>query len=304
MNEDIASKIAEHEDYMENNEVLVRPRKAPPARLVVSSKDMLKTAADALVELKEKKPLVHCLTNYVAANLTVNVLLALGARTCIVDDQTEVTQSPCNSLLVNVGSLTKSQGDAMRAAVARANQSARAWVLDPVSIGKLPMRTYLAKELMRRFPGLIRGNEMELLELTGIELPGSDIPSLPSEKIRVEFARLAAITRSAILFSGENDLVFSENAPIAEIEGCGKYASAVAGFTSAQSAVGAALLANLTKAKRFEAACATSLVFSVAAKIANSKVNGPASFQVAFLDALYNLKPDDIIKLGKIKILD
>jgi hydroxyethylthiazole kinase len=304
MNDDIASKIAEHEDYMENNEVLVRPRKAPPARLVVSPKEMLKSAADALVELKEKKPLVHCLTNYVAANFTVNVLLALGARVSIVDDQTEVTQSQSNSLLVNVGSLTKSQGDAMRAAVARANQTARPWVLDPVSIGKLPMRTYLAKELMRRFPGLIRGNENELLELTGIELPGSDIPSLPPEKLRVEFSRLAAITRSAILFSSDNDYVFSENAPIAEIEGCGEFVSAVAGFTSAQSAVGAAFLANLTKAKRFESAVATSLVFSVASKIASSNASGPASFQVAFLDALYNLKPDDIIKLGKVKIID
>jgi hydroxyethylthiazole kinase len=166
------------------------------------------------------------------------------------------------------------------------------------------MRTYLAKELMRRFPGLIRGNENELLELTGIELPGSDIPSLPPEKLRVEFSRLAAITRSAILFSSDNDYVFSENAPIAEIEGCGEFVSAVAGFTSAQSAVGAAFLANLTKAKRFESAVATSLVFSVASKIASSNASGPASFQVAFLDALYNLKPDDIIKLGKVKIID
>lgn len=304
MNDDIASKIAEHEDYMENNEVLVRPRKAPPARLVFSSKDLLKIAADALVELKEKKPLVHCLTNYVAANLTVNVLLALGGRACIVDDQTEVTQSQSNSLLVNVGSLTKAQGDAMRAAVARANQAARPWALDPVSIGKLPMRTYLAKELMRRFPGLIRGNENELLELTGIELPGSDIPALSPEKIRLEFSRLAAITRSAILFTSDNDIVFSENAPVAEIEGCGKYAPFVAGFTSAQTAVGAAILANMTKAKRFEATVSTSLIFSVASKSVRDKVNGPASFQTAFLDALYNLKPDDIIKQGKVKITD
>lgn len=117
----------------------------------------------------KRNPLVVCLTNTVAANFTANGLLALGAKPAMVEEASEAAEltAHADALLVNLGTVTVAQAEAMRAAVKVATEKDVPWVLDPVGIQLLTFRRTLALELIKSNPTLIRGNHSEIDVLLG-----------------------------------------------------------------------------------------------------------------------------------------
>ena len=117
-------------------------------------------------------PLVLCLTNTVAANFTANCLLAIGAKPAMVEEPSEAAglAAAADALLVNLGTVTERQAEAMRRAIEVANEKGVPWVLDPVGVQHLACRCSLARELIGLKPSLIRGNraEVDALGSTGI----------------------------------------------------------------------------------------------------------------------------------------
>ena len=68
-----------------------------------------------LMEYQEKSPLVHCMTNDVVQNFTANLLLATGGSPAMIPDIEECAEftEVASALLINVGTLTKIQAEAM-----------------------------------------------------------------------------------------------------------------------------------------------------------------------------------------------
>ena len=173
----MAEEICRVSEDIDGDEIIIRKKKAPEQRTGVTAASVLKTAAESLEALRAKRPLVQCMTNTVSSNFTANALLALGATSVVVEDMGEASQftSSADSILVNVGTVTKPQADAMRAAVSHANSLGHPWALDPAGVGALPLRTFTVKELMRRFPSIIRGNASEIAFLAGAETAGRGV---------------------------------------------------------------------------------------------------------------------------------
>lgn len=289
-----------------DDELIIRKKKAPEQRTGVTEASVLKTVAGALDALRAKRPLVQCMTNVVASNFTANALLALGASPAMIEDLGEATRfvTAVDGLLVNVGTVTKPQADAMRAAVSHANMGGRPWVLDPVGVGLLPLRTFTARELMRRFPALIRGNASEISFLVKNETSGRGVDAtLSSDAVAQDAARLAGVTRAAVLVTGAVDYVAAEATPLVAVSNGSELMARVTGVGCAQGAVAAAFLGALGTRARWESALAASLVVALAGEQAAAKARGPGSFVPAFLDELAALKPDDIVKKGKVKVL-
>lgn len=288
------------------DEIVIRKQKAPEQKTGITVDGILRTAADALEALRAKKPLIHCMTNLGASNFTANALLALGASPAMVEDVGEVSQFAkiADSLLVNLGTVTKLQSEAMRAAVSQSNLGGRPWVLDPAGVGMLPLRTFVAKELMRRFPAIIRGNASEIAFLGGNEqatVRGME-STLTSEEVTPLAIRLAGVTRAAVVLSGAVDYIAVEGAPIVGIENSTPMMARVAGTGSVQGALASAFLGTLGAKARWEAALAASLVSKIAGELAAKKATAPGSFHVAYLDALDAITPDDVLKMGRVKI--
>ena len=65
-------------------------------------------AAENLMMLREKKPLIHNITNYVVMNYTANALLAMGASPVMAHAQNEVEDMVAfaGALVLNIGTLT------------------------------------------------------------------------------------------------------------------------------------------------------------------------------------------------------
>ena len=302
----MAKEIVEQEDGFSDDELIIRKKKAPEMRTGVTEKSVLETSAAALEQLRAKGPLVQCMTNTVTSGFVANALLALGGTSAMVEDLGEASQftSVADALLVNVGTVTKPQADAMRAAVSHANMGGRPWVLDPAGVGALPLRTFTARELMRRFPALIRGNAAEISFLVNNELPVRGAASaVTDDDVARAAQRLAGVTRSAVLVSGVNNCVAAEGTPLVAVLNGAPLTGRVAGVGCAQGAFGAAFLGTLGAKARWESALAASLVVAIAGETAAAKAKGPGSFAPAFLDALDALRPDDILKSGKVKII-
>ena len=293
------------EDFSDD-ELIIRRKKAPEQKTDVTAANVLKIAADSLGALRAKKPLVQCMTNVVASNFTANALLALGAAPAMVEDMGEASQftKVADSLLVNVGTVTKPQADAMRAAVSHANMGGKPWVLDPVGVGALPLRTFTAKELMRRFPALIRGNASEINFLVNNEVSGRGVDTtVTSDDVAQSAARLAGVTHAAVLVTGETDYVAAEGAPLVAVANGSPLMARVTGLGCAQGAIAAAFLGTLGGKARWESTLAAALVVAIAGEQTAVKAKGPGTFVPAFLDALDSLKPEDVLKLGKVKIV-
>ena len=291
---------------LDEDDIIIRKKRQPEQKTGVTAQSILKNAAAALTTVREKKPLVACMTNIVCANFQANALLALGASPAMVEDMSEASQiaQTADSLLVNVGTITKPQADAMRAAVSHANMGGRPWTLDPVGVGALPLRTFTAKELMRRFPAFIRGNASEIdFLVSGTSFGHGMDANVSSDQVAQSVARLADVTHAAVLVTGETDYVAFEGAPLVAIANGSTLLTRVTGMGCVQGAIGSAFLGALGPKARWESALAASLVVSIAGEIAVEKGKTLGAIPAAFIDALDALKPADITKRGKGKVL-
>lgn len=70
--------------------------------------ELKKKVGAMLTHLKEEKPLVHCISNYVTINDCANILLAIGAKPIMADaiDEVGEIECQCSSLVINIGMIS------------------------------------------------------------------------------------------------------------------------------------------------------------------------------------------------------
>lgn len=239
-----------------------------------------------LEELRRSEPLVQCVTNTVVAGFTANVLLALGASAAMVDVDEEAGPFAriASGVLLNLGTPHREQREAMPLAAGQANDQGVPWVLDPVAIGTLPLRTRLAGELVALRPTVVRGNPSEILALAGLGSGGRGVDSLAGPEAAIDAALLLASDHGCVVaISGAVDIVV-DTTRTAYLSNGHPLLTRVTGGGCALGAVMAAF-ASLDD-DPFLAVCAAVSTYTVAAEIAAGRAHGPGSFAVEFLDAL------------------
>ncbi|MBG6185209.1 hydroxyethylthiazole kinase [Arthrobacter sp. CAN_A214] len=249
-----------------------------------------------LEDLRVRSPLVQCITNAVVTNFTANVLLSVGAAPAMVDIPEEAGQfaSVASGVLINLGTPRHEQRAAMLEAAAAANAAETPWVLDPVAIGSLTVRTELAHQLVGLRPRIIRGNASEILALAGVGTGGRGVDSTNNPLDALEAARhLAASFSSTVAVSGAVDLLVG---PDGEATGMANGHSLLTRVTGGGCALGAvmAAFASLTDDPLLAATAATG-VYTLAAEQAAARAQGPGSFAVEFLDRLAGITTDDVV---------
>lgn len=238
--------------------------------------------------LFQHAPLVHCMTNDVVQTFTANVLLALGASPAMVIDAGEAAQfsAVASALLINVGTLTQSRAQAMRAAVVSANQAGTPWALDPVAVGALALRSDFCRELLTLQPAAIRGNASEILALAGMSQGGRGVDTTDTASAALPAAyRLAREYGTIIAVTGEVDYITDGERTLA-VNGGDPLMTRVVGTGCALSAVVAASCA-LPGDRLLNIAGSCQLMKNAGQRAASGR--GPGSFVPAFLDALYTL---------------
>src|SRR5207253_2889906 len=156
---------------------------------------MTPSPGQTLREVRERKPLVHQITNYVVMNETANATLALGALPVMAHAREEVEEmvALAGALVINIGTLSPHWVEAMLTAGKAANARGTPVVLDPVGAGATSYRTETARRILGEVEvTVLRGNAGEVATLVGVEAEVRGVESIGTGGEPAELARAAA----------------------------------------------------------------------------------------------------------------
>jgi hydroxyethylthiazole kinase len=263
------------------------------------------SAATTLRALREQKPLVHQITNYVVMNETANATLAIGALPVMAHAREEVEEMAriASSLVLNIGTLSPPWVEAMALAGATATARDIPVVLDPVGAGATQYRTATARRLLDIVGvTVLRGNAGEVATLVGAEAEVRGVESIGAGVDPAELARTAA-RRLGVISSvtGPVDHV-SDGERVLSVANGHELLATVTGTGCMSSALTGCFLAA-KPTEPLEAAAEALAAFGVAAEDAARAADGPGTFHARLYDALYALDPatlDDRTRIGEL----
>ena len=262
---------------------------------------LIENITQALTAVRQQKPLVVNITNYVVMNNTANALLAIGASPIMAHSKQEMAEmmSFAGALVINIGTLDSDWIPRMIFAVEQANANGKVVVLDPVGCGASTLRTETSRQIARLADKLIiRGNASEIIALAGEQAQSKGVDSLDSSDAALGAAQfLVAEYGANVLISGETDYIVTKSQTVTlgnghemmpYVTGMGCTLSAL---TGAFAAVGD------------ETGLAAAAVLGVAGEIAAEQARGPGSLQLTLLDELYQLDEQTLAKRLKLTVI-
>lgn len=255
--------------------------------------------------LQQQQPLVHYISNTVAANYAANVVLACGASPALIDNPHEAKSFMhiAAALNINLGTPTEQQVAAMQIAAKTAHQLHKPWVLDPVGYGPfLTWRSQVVDELLHYQPTIIRGNGSEISNLAGQQSASKGVDSTLSSAEVYQQAKVLLQHSECVAISGESDFILSKAFNcVVQVKG-GSYLQPK--VTATGCALGALIAAYAAVANPTIATVAAHVHFAIAGKLAFLKAQSVGSFNVAFLDELYNLNAESFLQHADLVILN
>ncbi|MCL6627245.1 MAG: hydroxyethylthiazole kinase [Alicyclobacillus shizuokensis] len=259
--------------------------------------------------VREARPLVHNITNWVVTNIVANALLAIGASPVMAYAREEVADMArlAGAVALNMGTLDTPVLDSICIAGQAANAAGVPVVFDPVGVGATPFRDAAAARVLSEVHvDILRGNAGEIGvllgaggEVKGVDSAGADV-HLPEA-----MKSYAAAHECVVVATGETDYVtdgetvweLNNGHPLlAAITGSGCMATGILGAFSAVAGRGA------ERTHLAQAAAAALTAYNVAAELAASQAAGPGTFQAALFDALYHLHPEVVAARAHMRV--
>lgn len=258
-------------------------------------------AAANLNKLRETRPLVHNITNFVVMNFTANILLAAGASPVMAHAENEVEEMVgfARALVLNIGTLTDDWVDAMVKAGQKATSLGVPIILDPVGAGATALRTTAAKRILAETSvSLVRGNASEILALAGAQANSKGVDAADSVEQATEQAiRLAAELKVPVAITGPQDLI-TDGSRVIRVNNGHPLMSCITGTGCGATAIIGAF--SGVDPDPVSAAATALSYYGLAGERAAVDASGPGSFMIRFLDALYNLTPEELERDARI----
>ncbi len=246
----------------------------------------------SLQALRDQKPLVVNVTNYVVMNNSANALLALGASPIMAHSKQEMAEmmSFAGALVINIGTLDSTWAPRMEFAVEQANANGKTVVLDPVGCGASLLRTETSRRIARLADSLIiRANASEVIALAGEQAQSKGVDALDSSEAALGAAKfLVSEYNASVVISGETDYVVTAES-VTQLNNGHAMMPFVTGMGCTLSALTGAFAAVGDKS-----GLAAAAVLGVAGEIAAEQAQGPGSLQLNILDALYQLDEETL----------
>ena len=261
---------------------------------------------EALMRVRNERPLIHHITNLVVMNDTANVTLLLGALPVMGHACEEVGElvAQADALLLNLGTPTRARLESMLIAGRKANARGIPVVLDPVGAGATQFRTESCLRLLSEVEvAILRGNAGEIASLsTASGLSESAVPrgrrmvkGVESVAEAQDVALLARATARAlaqtVAITGPRDIV-SDGQRILRIDNGHPLLTTITGTGGMATTAVAAFAA--VEDDYVVAAAGGLACLGVAARLAAGEARGPASFKVALFDRIHSLTSEQL----------
>lgn len=266
--------------------------------------DLHQQIATAFTRLREERPLIHHITNFVTMNDVANVTLHVGGSPVMAHATEEVAEmaSQAQALVLNMGTLTADRLEAMLMAGQRANECGVPVVLDPVGVGATQMRQRANRRVLAELKiAVVRGNPAEIGFLAGADGSIKGVESVAEVTEPMAIARSLAQTQDTVVaMTGASDII-SDGEHVVRVENGHEWLTTLTGTGCMATAVIAAFAA--VEAEALVAAVAGLVVYGVAAELAAPQAQGPASFKVALFDQLYQLTATQVVDAARLQSL-
>ena len=258
----------------------------------------------ALMLVRQKKPLVQCITNFVTVNDCANIILASGGSPTMASHPLEVEEAVAGvqALVCNMGAIDKI--DSMILAGKEANRLEKPVILDPVGAGGTRLRRKAVKKLLEEVHfTVIRGNASEIRYLAGQHTTGTGVDVSSLDEITEEnlesavsmAAELADKLHTVIAISGKIDVISDGNRSCVLRNGCATMARITGSGCMLTALIGAFSGACEDP---FVAACSAMAAMGISGEIAEAKRlcngTGNATFRNDLIDAIFNLTQDQL----------
>ncbi len=251
-----------------------------------------KQITSLITEVRNKKPLIHNITNYVTVNDCANVILAIGASPIMADDINEAGDitSISSALVINIGTLNKRTVESMILSGKKANEKGIPVIFDPVGAGASKLRNEVTKTILDEVKiSVLRGNLSEIAYIAGlnattkgVDASEADIESNDStavaKKAAVKLGCIVALTGAIDVISDGKNLVTISNGHkmLSDVTGTGCMTTALVGsFCGAER-------------DYFKAAVAGVAVMGIAGELAYEAAGhkGTGSYHIAIIDSI------------------
>lgn len=275
--------------------------------LNLNKERLIEDLCEAIVNLRDKKPLIEQVTNYVTINDCANVTLAIGASPVMGDGFEEVDQMTMisDALVINYGVINGASLKTMIKAGKTANKHNIGIVLDPVGVGATQFRNEAIVDLLTQVhPTIIKGNASEIMSLSGMNTKSKGVDSSADSLEAIDAAlKVARDHRCVCAVTGRIDIItdgryivkiYNESDLLSYITGTGcMITSLVASFLGGGasplvSAVGGIL--------------AMSIAGEEAAIRENEENNGIASYREDVMNNIYKFNQYSIRDLANIEV--
>ena len=269
---------------------------------------------EIMTNVKEKNPLVHCITNYVTVNDCANIVLASGASPIMADDIGEVEDivSISNALVLNIGTLNERTINSMLKAGKKANELNIPVIFDPVGAGASKLRTDATRKIMNEIDlSLITGNISEIKTILegsgttkGVDASEEDEITEENIDIVVEMAKsLSKKTKTVISITGKIDIIAQDDKAYIVSNGHEIMPKITGTGCMLTSIIGGYIGANPDSI--LEATTIATALMGISGEKAFNKIKdnneGTSSFRNYLIDNIYMLSEEDVRKDGKIE---
>ncbi len=257
---------------------------------------------ELLKKIREEKPLIHHITNWVTIYDCANIVRAVGALPVMAHAKEEAGDMAkiAAALVLNIGTLTPELVESMKIAGKSAEEKDIPIVLDAVGAGATKLRDEKALELLNELNiSIIKGNGSEIAKLAGIEVQTKGVESAKVDANLIDVAKKLAVERGAtVVITGKEDIITNGELVYVCSNGSRMMAQIVGTGCMATSVI--ASFAAIEK-DYVQAAASALAVFGIAGELASRNSSGPGTFKSSFYDEIFNLDEMDIKEMEKLE---
>jgi hydroxyethylthiazole kinase len=268
--------------------------------------ELLEQIVASVGQVREQKPIIHHITNYISINDCANVTLAIGASPIMANDPDEVAEvvSQSAALVLNLGTPNTRMLDSIEIAGKQANSLGIPVVFDPVGVGFTRVRAQAVSQLLLSVRmSAIRGNLAEIGRMSGMDAPMRGIDSLAAQDNVADTVRRAAKKLGCIVAAtGVFDYI-SDGRAVIRVDNGDSLMARVTGTGCMTTSLVAACCGAMPD--QLAAVAAGVVIMGVAGEMSRALLapgDGTGTFRVRLLDAVSNMTGADILERGKMSV--
>lgn len=278
---------------------------------MTKNSEVLEQVVSVMADVRNKKPLVQCITNRVTINDCANIILAAGGSPTMAEDLREVEEivRTAQGLVLNIGIVSESLVESMLKAGKCAKAAGVPVIFDPVGVGASALRRDISERILTEVdPDIIRGNISEIKSLAGVENKGKGVDAAAEDVVTEENAEqfglivknLAAAHQAVVCATGAIDIISdgqevyyikNGDSMLCDVTGTGCMLSALCG---AMCGTGELLVGTI----------AATVMVGLAGELAREYVyannDGIGTFHVKLLDYIYTMGANEVRERGKV----